>query len=331
MSIPPKDVQGFLFLDEATSSSLITNKAAFDAVRDAFIAIAEGGGSINPVVIGKGPHDGDIYSLKSGVDAGRNIVGVKIGSYWPGNDAAGMARHGATTVLLNPETGRLKAVVSANAVNCYRTAAADAVAASALARSDAKTLTLFGAGHQAWYEATAVADVVPLEIIHVVSRSQEKGEVFCARLGQALPHCKVQQTSAQEAVESADIIVTATTAREPLFDAAWVSSGAHIASMGSDTKGKQELPPALFAKAKLFCDLPEQSSAIGEFQHYQGSTPPTAIGDVLQKTAQGRASNNDITIFDSSGIALQDLFVAAKLVEIFEKRQRLAARQDARG
>ena len=143
-------------------------------------------------------------------------------------------------------------------------------------------------------------------------RNRERGEAFAGRLcAQGLT---ARVSDARAACEAADIIVTATPSRSPLFDAAWVKPGTHVSSMGSDARGKQELPPALLERAQLFCDLPEQSVRIGEFQHVADRIEAdalalTAIGDVLTGKAPGRRAADAVTVFDSSGIALQDLYV----------------------
>jgi ornithine cyclodeaminase len=126
----------------------------------------------------------------------------------------------------------------------------------------------------------------------------------------------VRVASPQGACEAADVIVTATPARAPLFEAAWVRPGTHVAAMGVDAKGKQELPPALLERARLFCDLPEQSRTIGEFQHAsaQAQAGLRAIGDVLRRGEGGRTDPAEITVFDSSGIALQDLTIARAIL-----------------
>jgi len=118
----------------------------------------------------------------------------------------------------------------------------------------------------------------------------------------------------------ADIVVTATPARVPLFEATWIRPGTHIACMGADSKGKQEIPPLLYPLARLSCDLPAQSRSIGEFQHVASSGEVVAIGDVLAGVQSGRESKDDITVFDSSGIALQDPFVAEHLFRLLDDR-----------
>ena len=110
------------------------------------------------------------------------------------------------------------------------------------------------------------------------------------------------------------MIVTATNAAAPLFEADWVQQGTHISSMGSDAPGKQELPVELLLRAELFCDLSDQSRRIGEFQHVPQAVL-TEIGRVLTGTAQGRSTGDSVTVFDSSGISLQDLFVASAVID----------------
>ncbi|WP_292654949.1 ornithine cyclodeaminase family protein, partial [Mesorhizobium sp.] len=226
-------------------------------------------------------------------------------------------RHNSTIVLLDQHTGRLGAVVEAGRVNAYRTAAADAVAADLLARKQAKVLAIFGAGNQASFEVMALARIRPIETVLVVARPSQRRDAFVDQIGER--GLKARSALPEEAVRAADIVVTATPAREPLFDAAWVGPGTHIVSMGSDAPGKRELPSGLFPKARLFCDLLSQSVQIGEFQHLRdeidaGMLAVTPIGDVIERRAPGRRFDNEITVFDSSGISLQDLYMADALI-----------------
>jgi ornithine cyclodeaminase len=203
-------------------------------------------------------------------------------------------------------------VIEAGTLNAYRTAAADAVAAEALAHPDAATLAIFGAGHQARYECTAVAKVRPIRRVLVVARNPAQATVMIAEL--AAQGITAEPASAEAACSAADIIVTATSATVPLFKAEWVRPGTHVASMGSDATGKQELPPELLAGATLFCDLPSQSRVIGEFQHAPDGADLIAIGEVLAGRHPGRRSDQEITVFDSSGLSIQDLYIARHLL-----------------
>ncbi|MEH6452158.1 MAG: ornithine cyclodeaminase family protein [Psychromonas sp.] len=300
------------YISEALSSQLITHELAFSAVSAAFIAASEQA-KLFPVVIAQGHSENSIFSLKSAHT--EKLVGWKTGSYWPSNIAKNIPCHASTIFLLDPETGLLDAVIEGSAVNAYRTAAADAVAVSVLAREQASCLAIFGTGHQAFYECVAVCLVRDIREVLVVGRNNEKAQAMVKKLAGVGIHAQVE--NAEQACRAADIIITATTAREALFSAEWVQPGTHISAMGVDTKGKQELPAALFNSADLYCDFCSQSVVIGEFQHGDKNVmidKLTMIGEVLSGRAQGRKNDTDITIFDSSGIAVQDLFVGQHLL-----------------
>lgn len=299
------------FISEAESAALVTHEMAFSAMRDAMVAACAPDTASFPVVLGHGSSDVNRFTVKAAATS--DLAGLKVGSYWPGNLDRGLSRHNSLILLFDQDLGRIGVAIEAGIVNAYRTAAADAVAADLLARPDASTLALFGAGHQARYEYAALARIRPLDTVLIVARDNGKAEAMAAELrDQGLD---ARSATAQAACEAADIIVTATPARAPLFDTAWVRPGTHIASMGSDATGKQELPVDLFPRARLFCDLVEQSRRIGEFQHATAEAPLTAIGDVIAGRHPGRRSREEITIFDSSGLSIQDLYIARRLVE----------------
>lgn len=315
-----------LVIREAESATLISHALALEAVREALIAAVEPGTVVFPTVRGHGPSEDHVFGLKSATTT--RATGLKVGTYWPSSDAVGLPRHGTTTLLLDPVSGRVAAVVEAATVNAYRTAAADAAAASVLARDDARTLAVFGAGHQAAYEVRALAEVRPLEAIVVVARDPDRAAPFVDRL--VADGFRAELADARAACEAADVVVTATPSTAPLFDDAWIRPGTHVASMGSDTPGKQELPPALLRRARLFCDLPSQSVRIGELQHVadeiaSGALRVTAIGEVLAGRTPARTAPEEITVFDSSGIAVQDLVVAARLVELVQRTGRASS------
>jgi ornithine cyclodeaminase len=308
-----------IVLSEEQVRNLASGSLVFKAVTRALIAAADGSGSLNPVVIGKGLNDQEHFSVKSGVARSERVVGLKVGSYWPGNSAANLRRHSSSILLLNPDSGQLMAVVEASLLNGSRTAAADAVAADVLARGDACTLTLFGAGNQAACEARALCSIRPITRVLIVSRNSTRAGALRDLLSSER-EADIQVVEAEYGCREADILVTVTPSRQPLFDSKWLRPGTHIASMGSDQRGKQELPRDLLLRARLFCDLPDQSLSIGEFQHVKaeveaGLIPLTAIGDVLAGRAKGRCNPDELTVFDSSGLALQDLYVADAILK----------------
>lgn len=295
---------------EHETNALVSWDMSFEAARQALISAASEG-TVFPAVIAHTGESGNRFSLKAGVIDG--TAGLKIGSFWPENAARGLPRHSSLILLFDAATGRIDTVIEASAANALRTAAADAIAADVLARRESHTVAVFGTGHQALHEVIALRRVRPVDRVLVVNRTEASTRSFIDKLhDDGVPAFAVD---ARTACKFADVIVTATASREPLFDADWIRPGTHIAAMGADGPGKQELPPALLSRATLFCDSPDQSVKIGEFQWIaaqvrNAEATLTPIGRVLLGEHPGRQSDDEITIFDSSGIALQDLALA---------------------
>ena len=187
---------------EERSSELVNEELALEAARKAFLAAVTG--ATFPVVIGHSADPGTRFTLKSG--AMRDAVGVKIGSYWPGNDALGLPRHGSTIILLDEATGRLAAVVEAATANAYRTAAADAIAVSVLARPDAEVLTVLGTGHQALFEARALVQVRPIRQVLVAGRDLGKAGLLAQAIT-ADTGIEAQPVDVRTACQRADLLV----------------------------------------------------------------------------------------------------------------------------
>lgn len=317
--IPPRRIQESSMIhivDAEVAERLLTPESAIALVRECFTALDDGSSIAFPSVRGHGSDPSTRFGVKAGFDGQRRIPGLKVGSYWPGNTARGLPNHGSTTLLLDDATGFPIALVAATHLNALRTAASDAVAVDALARRDASVLALFGTGNQVFHEAVAITHVRPLSQIYVCGRTPDKAMALVSRLREAGFSAEASQPA--EALARADIIVTATASREPLFDQHEVRPGTHISAMGADGPGKQELPPTLAARAHLYADSLDQCFTIGEFQ-YLAATADEArvatIGAVLNGRAEGRTADDQITVYDSSGIALQDISVAAHVFE----------------
>lgn len=300
------------FISESESSALINHELAYDAIYQALIAATQPDTKSFAVVHGQASDSKNIFSVKS--SATQHLAGLKVGSFWEDNPKNGLPRHNALILLFNQTNGKMAAAIEAGKVNAFRTAASNAIATHVLARKDSKILSIFGTGNQAKYECEALARIRNFEQILIVGRDSSKAE----KMAEDLNHLGIKTgvSEAKEACEQADIIVTATSSHAPLFKAEWVKAGTHISSMGSDKQGKQELPPELFRHSGLFCDLNTQSKVIGEFQHAPESATLTNIGDVLLAKTQGRLSQEQITIYDSSGLSIQDLYIAQKILEI---------------
>ena len=310
-------------ISESTVRKIVTRQLAFDAVREAFEAVALGRAQVFDVVIGSGLNLGEAFAIKSGIDDDNELVGFKCGTYWAGNFQKGLPAHGSTILLLDPETGFPQVLVSASYLNGFRTAAGDAIAVSSLARSDAAVLGVIGAGHQAEHEIRAVAEVRALSLIKVSTRSETRRNWMADRLKDV--EIDIRFTSAEEAVLGSDIVVTVTPSESPLVRNEWIGEGAHISAMGADDKGKNELDTAILKRARLFAEYPRQSIQIGEFQHafadglIESLDDICALGSVTLGESPGRISDTEITVFDSSGIAIQDLAVARAVFDAAQK------------
>ena len=316
-----------LIVTEQTCREVVGRADAFDAVEKVFAAMARGDAYNFPVIREAIGHADALYGFKSGFDRSGLALGVKSGGYWPGNMEKGLTNHQSTVFLFDPDTGRLAALVGGNYLTAVRTAASSAVSIAQLARKDAKVLGMVGAGHQAGFQLRAAAEQRNFEKVVAWNRHPEK----LSKLEQVandigLPFEAVER---EELCARADVIVTIASAFEPLLERDWIQPGTHIACMGTDTKGKQEVSADLVANATLFTDEIAQSISIGETQHAiaAGSISEadiTAIGEVINGTHPGRSSEDEITLFDGTGVGLQDLAVAsvaAKLAQAQGKAQ----------
>jgi alanine dehydrogenase len=257
---------------------------------------------------------GALYGFKSGFDRAGKVLGLKSGGYWPGNAERGLTNHQSTVFLFDADTGRPYAVVGGNYLTAVRTAAASAISIHHLARPDAKVLGMIGAGHQSTFQLRAAAEQRGFEKVVAWNPHPDmlpKLAAVADEIGLAFEAVEREQLGAE-----ADVIITITSAFEPLLAASVVKPGTHIACMGTDTKGKQEADPALVASATVFTDEIAQSISIGETQHAIAAgtlkaDDITPIGQVINGTHPGRTSANEITLFDGTGVGLQDLAVAS--------------------
>jgi len=244
---------------------------------------------------------------------------LKSGGYWPGNEAKGLTNHQSTIFLFDADTGQCRAVVGANLLTALRTAAASAVSIRHLARKDARVLGMIGAGHQSTFQMRAAVQQRDFDKVIGWNRHPEK----LARLEQTATELGLPFESVDlgRLGDEADVIISITSSFDPILQASQVSPGTHIACMGTDTKGKQEVGADLVAKATVFTDEVAQSISIGECQHAIAAGLITdsdinEIGGVINATHPGRKSKSEITLFDGTGVGLQDLAVAGKAVEL---------------
>jgi ornithine cyclodeaminase len=304
-----------LIVPEALIADLVSPADAFAAVAATFAAMAREE-AYNFPVVREALGEGRQYGFKSGLDRAGGMLGVKAGGYFPGNAGRGITNHQSTVYLFDPESGRPTAMVGGNLLTALRTAAASALSIDRLARRDARVLGMVGAGHQAGYQLRAAARVRDWDRVigwNLHPEMLPKLAAVAAELG--LPFEAVPL----ERMVEAEVIITITSSPAASLMAAHVSPGTHLACMGTDTKGKQEVEPALVAQARLFTDEVAQSVSIGEVQHavaagLVAAGDITPLGAVLTGAHPGRGSAEEITLFDGTGVGLQDLAVAAVAV-----------------
>ncbi|MCU1231376.1 MAG: hypothetical protein JWO97_4260 [Acidobacteria bacterium] len=245
----------------------------------------------------------------------RAAYGLKEVCVFPGNPMLGLDTHLGAVLLHSGETGELLAVVNASAITAIRTAAVSAVATKLLAREEAHTLAIVGAGVQARSHLAAMKLVRNIDDVRLVSRTQLKAE--------AIAGVTTVCATVEEAVRDADIIVTATSSRDPVLRREWIADGAHINAIGSSVAGARELDGATVAAASLFVDRRE--STINESGDYLGALRDGAIsgpehirgelGDLLLRRVEGRRTAEEITLFKSLGLAVEDLVAAQFLYD----------------
>lgn len=303
-----------LIISESLAQDLVSIEDAIEAVAVTFIAMAQGQARNYPVVREVVGYADAVYGVKAGGDISAPFLGLKAGGYWPHNLPRGLTNHQSSTLMFDPETGRASGLVSANYLTGVRTGAASALAARALSRPDASVLGIIGTGGQSVHQLRATAKVRVLTRVHAWDPMPENVARFAAAVT-ALGLEYVAETSPQAVAEAAEILITVTPSQKPILFKGWVHPGTHISAMGADTKGKQELDPSLVAAARLFVDEAAQAISIGECQHafaqgLIGAADLTALGAVLEGRAEGRRSEAEITLFDGTGVALQDLVVA---------------------
>jgi ornithine cyclodeaminase/alanine dehydrogenase-like protein (mu-crystallin family) len=246
------------------------------------------------------------------------MFGLKAICVFPGNAARGLDAHQGGVMLFDGTTGVPLALVNASAITAIRTAAVSALATSLLAREDAAQLAIIGAGVQARTHLSAMACVRPIKHARIASARFDSAQKFAKEVQPQFPFPVEPVETAEAAVRDADLIVTATTAREPVVQRDWISPGAHINAIGTFSPNAREIDSATMAAATLFCDARE--SVLNEAGDYllaakEGAIGPDHIraelGEVLIKTRPGRTSRDEITLFKSLGLAIEDLAAAA--------------------
>jgi len=304
-----KDVQQLLSMDEV-----------MEAVESAFRE--KGLGRVQmpaKLYLSYSKYSGDLRTMPSYLEQ-LDVSAVKVVNVHPENPKKyGLPTVMATIILVNPKNGAPLAIMGGTRVTGMRTGAAGGVAAKYLARKDSKVVGLVGAGAQARTQLTALLSLYgKLEEVRVWSRTKKTRHAYVAEMKTACGGVArmVSVESVKEAVEGADIVVTTTPSRKPIVSSKWVTPGTHFNCIGADAPGKEELDPTILTRAKIVVDDWEQASHSGEINIPLAKGIITSqniwgeIGEVVAGLKPGRTSPDEITVFTSTGLAIQDVVTA---------------------
>lgn len=302
-------------LSRADIATLMDQAAWLTAVEAGFRAAARGKASSPPpmTIPGKG---GAFHAKGASLETDRHYVALKLNGNFPDNPALrGLPTIQGALLFCDGETGSLLAIMDSIEITLRRTAAASALAARFLARSDSVTILICGCGDQGRAQLVALREVLPLRRVLAWDHDPARASAFADETG-----AEIAGDLAAAALSS-DAIVTCTTARAPFLDPAFVPPGTFVAAVGADSPEKSEIAPALMAKALVVPDVADQCALMGDLHHaiaaglMERGQIHAELADLVTGTRPGRTSNDQITLFDSTGTALQDVASAAMIYE----------------
>lgn len=314
-----------LIADQDLVTELLPMEEAIDVMRRALTLLAEGDVMMPLRTMLHLPVGGAVMGLMPSYLGGLEAVGVKVIAEFPANFGSEYDSHQGVVLFFDTERGLLRAMVDATAVTAIRTAAVSGLVTDLLANPEAGDLAIIGAGTQAHTHLQAMMAVRPIRRVRVYSVPAESAAEFAERESRRTGLAVEVASSAAEAVAGADLICTVTTSHDPVLLGDWVSPGAHINAVGAYNPATRELDSALVARSRLYADrrdsmlneageflIPKSEGLFGD-EHIVGE-----IGELLTGKAPARASADEITLFKSLGIAIEDLAAAH---HVYEKAQ----------
>ena len=317
-----------LILTHAEVTELLTMRECIAVMEEALAALDRGEAHQPLRMIVTPPGAAGDMALMPAYRSGQNY-GVKVVCFFPDNPAKGLDSHQGSVMLFSGATGELMAVMNASAITAIRTAAVSGVATRLLARRDANELAIIGSGVQARAHIEAMACVRPIKRARIASRRIESAKRFAEDLRAKCSFPIEASESVEKAVRGADIVVTASTAEQPILKREWIAPGAHLNVVGSSIPSTREIDSETMAAASLFVDRRESTMNEGGdylFAMREGLIGPDSIraeiGQLLTGRHPGRVARDEITLFKSLGLAVEDLASARFL---YDKAQRLNA------
>ena len=315
-----------LLLSSREVQNLLTLDECIGAVELAFRAYGEHR-VIPPAVLSMNAETGGFHVKAGMLTLDRSYFAAKVNGNFPENSSRfGLPTIQGVIVLCDAGNGTPLAVMDSRDITSLRTAAATAVAAKFLARQGSRTVTICGCGNQGRSQLRALFRVYPVRVVFACDKDEERAMRFSQAVAADLGISVQPVADLATAVRKSDICVTCTTSCQPLLDSADVSPGTFIAAVGADNPQKQELHPSLMARSKIVCDVLEQCAAMGDLHHALDAGVVTRadvhaeLGEIVAGKKAGRESEEEITIFDSTGMALQDVAAAAVLYEKAQKQ-----------
>jgi len=308
-----------LWLTRNDVEKLLDMPAAIEAVAEAYRLIYRGEAEL-PVRsnIPVAPHDGSLMTMPAYLGGEMDALGAKLLSFYGTNPARrGLPAIQGNVVLFDGRDGSLLALMDAGYLTAMRTGASGGVAARYLAREDARTLTIFGSGVQAPYQVEAALCERAVERVFVVSRTPANAEALAVELTERFSVSAQATADVEMALAAADILVTATSAHEPLFDGAQLRPGVHISGIGSHLPYASEVDAVTLGRSKVVVDqmsacLAEAGDLIRPIEEgsYDAGRIHGEIGAIVEGELPGRVGAEEITFFKSVGLAAQDVAVA---------------------
>ena len=312
-----------LILNHQQVVELLPMAKCIELMSDAFVSLAQGEVFQPLRTIIRPPAAKGLLGLMPSYKGGAEpSFGIKVITVFPDNPQHGKDAHQGGVLLFSPDTGELLALMNASAITAQRTAAASAVATNLLAREDASELAIVGAGVQARSHVRSLAFVRSLKRVRIASKSAVNAHRMVAEMKAECNFELKAVETVKEAVAGADIIVTATNSQVPVIQRDWISPGAHINAIGTHSPASREIDGATMAVSKIFVDRRE--SAINESGDYilaaqegliNSDSILGEIGDLITGKQTGRTDRNEITLFKSLGLAIEDVICADYLLK----------------
>ena len=298
-------------------------RTCMDTLADAFQAYSSGE-SVQPLrTMMKVPPGEDILASMPGYDGASQALAVKLITVFHGASEAGFDSHQGLVVLFSAEHGNPLAIMDAIEITAIRTAAASGVATKLLAREDASKLAILGAGVQARTHFDAMLEARSFESARIWNRSRDRAESLVKELSRKDRADLTVAETVEDAVASADVICTVTATLEPILKGEWLKSGTHINAVGSSTPNKRELDTEAVVKSRIFTDSRESAlNEAGDFliAKSEGAVEDNhilgEIGDILNGKVSGREQSDEITMFKSLGMAVEDVAAAHLIYEL---------------